>query len=593
MANILVYIETIEDQADPASLDALAAMREVASKLGATLYAVMPTVEPPVYGEDDIVAVISRRGADKVILLSHPSLSAPACFENHGPAMLAAAQRLPPSMLVFADTPTSRDVAAGCAAQLAAPLLVHPTIDLEREPWLAVAASRLHDETMSIALAEAERPVVTIMAPGHRPLAADTSDDAEVVVLSPKAPNRRLAATAIGKPVVPARGADLLVVADRDSFSSDDPAIVLRLAERLHANLRMGPVSDLPEKGAETQERVDLGPGRPAPGARAAVLLSDQPTARLVTSLPVPSALLWIGTGKDSAYRHAEARLTGSASDLLAELVDLLPKQERTTSKEAFSEAPSDPPPAEKRTERASSVDTLVLLAGPAPSPKGPGIEDICDLLEPARRAALSIPARRRVVLCCGDSNAEALLDWFAPDAFDLLVRIEPPVSGPMATKGLSRLLAAAIRKLGADLVVTGHRGAMWHRGVTGPATALALGWPFLTGALPPVVVGAEGVSVRQMAWQTQWTWSVELPALISVAQSLTLPGGRGTRNNEPEPSRIVWNLADVAVQKEDILPLCRPAVTYQTRARKPAQLESPRQALDWIQDQRSSPEKK
>ncbi len=69
MANILTYIELEENEASPRSLAALNRGRIIATELGATLYAVLPCAATPSYDDDDIIAVLSRHGADKVILI--------------------------------------------------------------------------------------------------------------------------------------------------------------------------------------------------------------------------------------------------------------------------------------------------------------------------------------------------------------------------------------------------------------------------------------------------------------------------------------------------------------------------------------------
>ena len=74
MANILIYIELSDNKATPASLFALNRGRDLATELGATLYALLPCATTPTYDDEDIIAVLSRHGADKVILVHHPDL---------------------------------------------------------------------------------------------------------------------------------------------------------------------------------------------------------------------------------------------------------------------------------------------------------------------------------------------------------------------------------------------------------------------------------------------------------------------------------------------------------------------------------------
>ena len=135
MANILVFIELeqadtapdggdgeeriVRARASEASLHALWVGRRVASQLGATLYAMLPCVAPPCYGEDDIIAVLSRHGADKVVLTTSPSLAPPALYATHAEATFAACDRFPPQLVLFPQ-PAGRELGPRVAFKLRA-----------------------------------------------------------------------------------------------------------------------------------------------------------------------------------------------------------------------------------------------------------------------------------------------------------------------------------------------------------------------------------------------------------------------------------------------------------------------------------------
>lgn len=101
MANILVYIGLDDGSASSASLAALNLGRTVASDLGAAVYALLPCKAPPTYDEDDIITVISRHGADKVILITNPGLDLPPPAEVIGPVLIAACKRFPPRLMLI------------------------------------------------------------------------------------------------------------------------------------------------------------------------------------------------------------------------------------------------------------------------------------------------------------------------------------------------------------------------------------------------------------------------------------------------------------------------------------------------------------
>ena len=130
MANILVYIELADERPIPGSLEALGVARRVSDMLGATTYALLPCTARPSYGDDDAIAILSRQGADKVVLVTHPTLTGPPLHVSHAGAVIAACTALPPALLLFASTSGARDLAPRVAARLAAAYLAEPRLEL-------------------------------------------------------------------------------------------------------------------------------------------------------------------------------------------------------------------------------------------------------------------------------------------------------------------------------------------------------------------------------------------------------------------------------------------------------------------------------
>jgi electron transfer flavoprotein alpha subunit len=183
VANILVYVELAGGRPAPASLEALGEARRIASHLGATLYAIVPCATPPRYDTDDAIAVLSRRGADRVILTGGPDPELPALHVTHGAALSAAVDRVPPAMLVLAATPGGRDLAPRAAARLGAAFMAEPSVEygalgelvLSRPTRGGAWRRRLTPE-------EAERPIVVTLTPGSY-AAATGDEEADVLVV--------------------------------------------------------------------------------------------------------------------------------------------------------------------------------------------------------------------------------------------------------------------------------------------------------------------------------------------------------------------------------------------------------------------------
>src|SRR5262245_4256446 len=104
MANVLVYVELEGAHLHPRTLATLGEARRMASTLGASLYALLVCAELPSYDDDDIVAVLSRHGADRIVLVASPALRGPGLFAVHGPAVLSACAQLRPALLLFPAT---------------------------------------------------------------------------------------------------------------------------------------------------------------------------------------------------------------------------------------------------------------------------------------------------------------------------------------------------------------------------------------------------------------------------------------------------------------------------------------------------------
>jgi len=187
VANILVYIEFSGDRPLQASLEALGVGRRIATRLGATNYALLPCASRPSYGDDDVITVLSRSGADKVVLVTHPKLAEAPLYASHGGAIATACAALPPTLVLFASTPGARDLAPRLAAQLAAVYMAEPGLALGPDGSLTLTrATHGGHWTRTLRADDLERPAVLTLAPGRAPLGTG-DEESEVVVLSPTA----------------------------------------------------------------------------------------------------------------------------------------------------------------------------------------------------------------------------------------------------------------------------------------------------------------------------------------------------------------------------------------------------------------------
>jgi len=193
LANILVQIELADEEPTPASLSLINEGRTIASRLGATLYAMLPCDQPPTYGDNDIIAVLSRHGADKVILLTHPDLGGEVTAEQLHATLRLACKRFPPRLVLLPSTEENMQIAASLALYLQGQFTGMDSLGFtpeERTPYFKeLTGGEPGDdlpEGMRI-LVECEGALVMTLAPEDPPTAMG-DEEAEVVVLHPRLP---------------------------------------------------------------------------------------------------------------------------------------------------------------------------------------------------------------------------------------------------------------------------------------------------------------------------------------------------------------------------------------------------------------------
>ena len=149
--------------------------------------------------------------------------------------------------------------------------------------------------------------------------------------------------------------------------------------------------------------------------------------------------------------------------------------------------------------------------------------------------------------LCIGpDSAKEALKHALAMGA-DEAILISDPALNEVDTVGAARVLAAAIQKIGADMVVFGRQTLDNGAGVTPAQTARVLGWPML-GLAGQIKVQDGAVTVERVIEEGRQTISAKLPAVVSVVQSIgepRYPSFMGIRKAS-KATIPVWSLSDV-----------------------------------------------
>ena len=125
--------------------------------------------------------------------------------------------------------------------------------------------------------------------------------------------------------------------------------------------------------------------------------------------------------------------------------------------------------------------------------------------------------------LCIGPESAREALKHALAMGADEAILISDPALNELDTVGAARVLAAAIQKIGADMVVFGRQTLDNGSGITPAQTARVLGWPML-GLAGQIKVQDGSVTVDRVIEEGRQTVSAKLPAVLSVVQSIGEP---------------------------------------------------------------------
>jgi electron transfer flavoprotein beta subunit len=157
------------------------------------------------------------------------------------------------------------------------------------------------------------------------------------------------------------------------------------------------------------------------------------------------------------------------------------------------------------------------------------------------------------IALSIGSESAKEALKHALAMGCNEAVLISDPALAQSDSQAISRLLAAAIQKIGGvDLAFLGRQAIDSDTGLTAAQTARVLGWPALTlvAAIPMVDPAAGTIRVERSIEEGRQTVSGKLPAVISIVKDFgepRYPSFMGIR----KASRAVipeWNLADLGI---------------------------------------------
>jgi len=151
--------------------------------------------------------------------------------------------------------------------------------------------------------------------------------------------------------------------------------------------------------------------------------------------------------------------------------------------------------------------------------------------------------------LCVGPESAKDALKHALAMGADEAILISDAALNNLDTLGAAKVLAAAIQKIGADMVVFGRQTLDNGAGLTPPQTARVLGWPML-GLAGQIKVDGGTVQVERVLEEGRQTVKANLPAVVSVVQSIgepRYPSFMGIRKASKAEIPI-WSLSDLGI---------------------------------------------
>ena len=174
--------------------------------------------------------------------------------------------------------------------------------------------------------------------------------------------------------------------------------------------------------------------------------------------------------------------------------------------------------------------------------------------VEAALRQKEALGGTVTAVTIGGEGTKEALKHALAMGADDAVL-VSDPALNELDTVGAARVLAAAIQKLGADMVVFGRQTLDTGSGLTAAQTARVLGWPML-GLVGQIKIeersasSPQGIHVERVIEEGRQSVKANLPAVLSVVQSIgepRYPSFMGIRK-AGKATIPVWSLSDLGM---------------------------------------------
>jgi electron transfer flavoprotein beta subunit len=153
------------------------------------------------------------------------------------------------------------------------------------------------------------------------------------------------------------------------------------------------------------------------------------------------------------------------------------------------------------------------------------------------------------IVLTMGPATAQDSIRRALAMGADSGVLVTDPAMAGSDAIGTARVLAAALKKVGFDLVLFGNTAADSYGGVVPSAVAELLGMPLLSSASKLDIEGASA-KIQRPAESGYNEVTAEMPALVSVVKSINEPRYPSMKGIMQAKKKTIetWGLADLGL---------------------------------------------
>jgi electron transfer flavoprotein beta subunit len=193
-------------------------------------------------------------------------------------------------------------------------------------------------------------------------------------------------------------------------------------------------------------------------------------------------------------------------------------------------------------------VTIVVLLRRLRAHPDGSPAEDVIGVCDAAALAAAVATGHDVAVVAAGPEREDEALRFALAHGAGRAARVWGDGLAGVDYHGVARVLAAAAKKLGAELILTGDVSEDEGQGAVGPAVAEVLGVPHLTGVVELALAPAAVLATRRERGIVR-TLKLPLPAVVAVrasAATLRAPA-------DGVPAVEVWDLGALGIETREL----------------------------------------